>query len=159
MQLLLGVHGLLGFALFAWALGVRRGDSYDFLFPGSPGLGPGLLVVAWCFAWWVIARLRPMQPWQNQPASRFHSLPAVVALGVQVAVCLVLGNTHSHGGIWTESIPWLELALLICVPFVMASWAFAGIRFDAGTWAAAWGIWILGLVGAFSVMTRGWANC
>jgi hypothetical protein len=159
MQVLLGIHGLLGFVLFVWAIQVRNGESTDMLVPSLPGLGSGLAVVLWCFAWWLIARFKSQPPYASQPEARFHFLPAVLSLVSQVLICLCLAGSSIPSHPWMESLLWLELAVLIGGPFVLASWAFARIRFHVGTWALAWGIWIMGTIGAFGLLSRRWADC
>src|SRR6185503_12179285 len=88
MQVCLGFHALVGVMIGLWAIRVGYSTSPDFLFPERPGFGPTLTVILWFFAWWAIARLRPMPRYVDQPVARFNKIPAILVLAIQVPVCI-----------------------------------------------------------------------
>jgi hypothetical protein len=156
MQIALGIHALLGIVILGWAFRVKYELTPDLLFPGRPGFGGGLALVAWLLAWWIIARVRPMPSYRDQPESHFSASPAVILFVPELLLSawfLASFSIHDSDG-FSPYLVWAQIVLLLGGPVCLISWAGARIRYHVGTWILAWVVGAAGTVVAIAVIAH-----
>jgi hypothetical protein len=141
MQVALGIHALLGAALFLWAIRAQ-------------GNLIGAVPLVWILVWWLVVRSRPWVPRAAQPPALFTFKPSVVMGMAQFIAAVYFLTSFTLFDSVGDAVLVGEGCCFVGGPICMLSWAAAGIRFHVGTWVLAWGISIAGMFVAAHVLHR-----